>query len=63
MQRIVDRRLLAQAAREDDLDKSPDFLILRRQMEDALPVQLLGERTGRTTAVLDQAAWRRLRER
>ena len=56
LQRIVDRRLLAQAAREDGLDKSPDFLIRRRQMEDALLVQLLGERTGRTTAVPDQAA-------
>ena len=56
LQRIIDRRLLAQAAREDGLDQSPEFLIRRRQMEDALLVQLLGERTGRTTSVPDQAA-------
>jgi EpsD family peptidyl-prolyl cis-trans isomerase len=56
LQRIVDRRLLAQAAREDGLDQSPEYLIRRRQLEDALLVQLLGERTGRTTAVPDPAA-------
>lgn len=56
LQRIIDRRLLAQAAREDGLDQSPEFLLRRRQMEDALLVQLLGERTGRTTSVPDQAA-------
>lgn len=56
LQRIVDRRLLAQAAREDGLDQSPEYIIRRRQLEDALLVQLLGERTGRTTAVPDPAA-------
>jgi EpsD family peptidyl-prolyl cis-trans isomerase len=51
LQRIVERRLLAQAAREDGLDKTPEFLIRRRQLEDALLVQLLGQKLGRTTAV------------
>ena len=51
LQRIIERRLLAQAAREDGLDQTPEFLIRRRQLEDALLVQLLGERLRRTTAV------------
>jgi len=56
LQRIVERRLLAQAAREDGLDKTPEFLIRRRQLEDALLVQLLGQRLGRTTAVPEGSA-------
>ncbi len=56
LQRIVERRLLAQAAREDGLDKTPEFLIRRRQLEDALLVQLLGQRLGRTTSVPEGSA-------
>jgi EpsD family peptidyl-prolyl cis-trans isomerase len=56
LQRIVERRLLAQAAREDGLDKTPEFLIRRRQLEDALLVQLLGEKLGRTTSVPEASA-------
>ncbi len=56
LQRIIDRRLLAQAAREDGLDKTPDFLLRRRQLEDALLIQLLGQRTGRTTSVPEAKA-------
>jgi EpsD family peptidyl-prolyl cis-trans isomerase len=56
LQRIVDRRLLAQAARDDGLDKTPEFLIRRRQLEDALLVQLLSQRVGRSVAVPDAKA-------
>lgn len=56
LQRIVERRLLAQAAREDGLDQTPEFLIRRRQLEDALLVQLLGQRLGRTTSVPETTA-------
>jgi peptidyl-prolyl cis-trans isomerase C len=56
LQRIVERRLLAQAAREDGLDKTPEFLVRRRQLEDALLVQLLGERLRRTTSVPEASA-------
>lgn len=56
LQRVVERRLLAQAAREDGLDKSPEFLVRQRQLEDALLVQLLGQRLGRTTAVPEGSA-------
>lgn len=56
LQRVVERRLLAQAARDDGLDKSPEFLVRRRQLEDALLVQLLSQRLGRTTAVPEGSA-------
>ncbi len=56
LQRVVDRRLLAQEAREDGLDQSPDFLVRRRQLEDALLVQLLQERAQRSVEVPDERA-------
>jgi peptidyl-prolyl cis-trans isomerase C len=49
LQRIVERRLLAQVAAEDGLNASQDYLIRERQMRDSLLVQLLGERVERTT--------------
>jgi len=56
LQRVIDRRLLAQAARDDGLDKTPEFLVRRRQLEDALLVQLLSQRVGRSVAVPDAKA-------
>jgi EpsD family peptidyl-prolyl cis-trans isomerase len=56
LERIVDRRLLAQAARDDGMDKTPEFLIRSRQLEDALLVQLMGQRIGRSTAVPEPSA-------
>ncbi|WP_339693384.1 hypothetical protein [uncultured Parasphingorhabdus sp.] len=56
LSRIVERRLLAQSAREEDLDKTPEYLIRRRQLEDSLLVQLLGKRAERTLRVPDQQA-------
>jgi len=53
LQRIIDRRLLAEAARDDGVDKTPEFLVRRRQLEDALLIQLLSQRVGRSTAVPD----------
>ncbi|NTZ43946.1 hypothetical protein G7A66_12795 [Altererythrobacter sp. SALINAS58] len=55
LQRIIDRRLLAQAAREEGLDKTPEFITRRRQMEDGLLVQILGRNASRATEVPDQA--------
>jgi peptidyl-prolyl cis-trans isomerase C len=55
LQRIVERRLLAQAARREGIDETPDFLIRRRQLEDALLVQLLSQQAQRTTSVPDAA--------
>ncbi len=55
LQRIVERRLLAQAAREDGLDKTPDYLLRERQLRDALLVQLMGQRAERSLKVPDTA--------
>jgi peptidyl-prolyl cis-trans isomerase C len=51
LQRIVQRRLLAQAAKDDGLDMSPDYLIRRRTLDDALLVQLLAKKIGATIRV------------
>lgn len=56
LQRIIERRLLAQSAREDGLDKTPEYLIRSRQIDDALLVQLLGQRTEKTFQVPAQSA-------
>lgn len=54
LQRIIDRRLLAQSAIEEGVDQSPEYLIRRRQLEDSLLVQLLRQRQERAAAVPDQ---------
>lgn len=51
LQRIVERRLLAQEARKDGVDKTPDYLIRSRQLEDGLLVQLLGRNAERGAEV------------
>lgn len=56
LNRIVERRLLAQAAREDGLDQTPEFLIRRRQLEDALLIQLLQQKGQRAATVPSEAA-------
>ena len=56
LQRVVDRRLLAQAAKDDGLDETPDFLVRERQLQDALLVQLLSQRAERAMQVPDAAA-------
>lgn len=56
LQRIVERRLLAHSAREDGLDKTPEYLIRSRQIDDALLVQLLGQRAEKSFQVPDQQA-------
>lgn len=49
LQRIVERRLLAQVAVEDGIDAGQDYLIRERQLRDSLLAQLLSERVERTT--------------
>ena len=44
---IINRRLLAGVAREQGIDSSPDFIIRRRQLEEALLVQMLAQKTAR----------------
>lgn len=53
--RVIERRLLAQSARDEGLDKTPDYLLRERQLRDALLVQLLGQKTQRAQRVPDQS--------
>ncbi|SIN60419.1 peptidyl-prolyl cis-trans isomerase, EpsD family [Parasphingorhabdus marina DSM 22363] len=56
LQQIVDRRLLAQAARESGIDQDPAYLIRERQLSEALLVQMYAQKAGTTLKVPDQAA-------
>ena len=47
LQRVIDRKLLANAAREESLDQSPEFVIRRQQLEDGLLAQLLTQKIAR----------------
>lgn len=44
LQRIIERKLLAGAARQDGVDQNPEFIVRRQQMEDALLVQMLAKK-------------------
>ena len=56
LQRIVERRLLAGMARDDGVDKLPEYIIRQRQLDDALLVQLLRDQAGRSIRVPSEAA-------
>lgn len=56
LQRIIERRLLAKAAKDDGLDKEQEFLLRARQVNDALLVQMLGERASRGVQVPNEGA-------
>ena len=44
LQSIIDRRVISQQAREDGLDKSPDFLNQQRRMTEELLIRMFAER-------------------
>ena len=44
LERIVERKLLAGAARQDGMDQNPEFIVRRQQLEDALLVQLMAQK-------------------
>jgi len=54
LQRIIERRLLAQVARDDGIEKTQDYLLRERQLRDALLVQLLGQKTERALKIPDE---------
>jgi EpsD family peptidyl-prolyl cis-trans isomerase len=56
LQRVIDRRLLAQAARQENLDKDPEFITRRRQQEELLLVQMFGQKLSRSVRVPDAKA-------
>ena len=51
LQRLVDRRLLAQSAKEQGLDREPSFIVDQRRMTESLLVERLAKKTSDTIAV------------
>jgi EpsD family peptidyl-prolyl cis-trans isomerase len=49
LQRLIDRRLLAQQAKSDGLDKSPEFLNQQRRMTEDLLINMLVSRQANTS--------------
>ena len=56
LQRMVDRRLLVQAAKEAGLDRDPAYLTQERRMQEQLLVNLYGRKAMDTVKVPDTAA-------
>ncbi len=51
LQRIVDRRLLAQSAKDQGLDRDPAFIVEQRRVNESLLVEKLAKRTNDTIPV------------
>lgn len=56
LQRMVDRRLLVQAAKEAGLDRDPQYLTQQRRMEEQLLVSMYGKKTMDSIRVPDTTA-------
>lgn len=44
LERIVERKLLAGAARQDGIDQNPEYIVRRQQLDDALLVQMMAQK-------------------
>lgn len=51
LQRVVERKLLANNAKQDGIAETPEFIIRQQQLEDALLVQMLTQKVARTVKV------------
>ncbi len=51
LQRLIDRKLLVQQAKERNLDKDPEYLKQQRRLSDDLLISLLGKQIGGNIAV------------
>ena len=56
LQQIVDRRLMAQVAKEDGFDRDPAFLTRERRLREELLVQMYGQKQAETVRVPDATA-------
>lgn len=45
--RLIDRRLLADVARDDGVENSPEYILRKRNLEENLLVQMMGEKLAR----------------
>lgn len=53
LQRIIDRKLIVQKAREQGLDKTPEFVTRQRQLEENLLASMLGQKIATTVPMPD----------
>ncbi|MDB5686469.1 MAG: Peptidyl-prolyl cis-trans isomerase, EpsD family, partial [Rhizorhabdus sp.] len=51
--RIIDRKLIVQQARDQGIDKTPEFVSQRRRLEENLLVSMLGQKIARTVPMPD----------
>lgn len=56
LQRVIDRRLLAQAAKEQGIDRDPEFLAMQRRSSEELLVQMYSRKAASGIKVPDAAA-------
>lgn len=47
LNRLIDRRLLAAVARDEGVESSPEYILRKRQLEENLLVQMMGEKLAR----------------
>lgn len=59
LQRVIDRRLLAQEAKRDGLDRDPAYIVQQRKLSEDLLVQMYGKRAADSIRVPDAAAVQR----
>lgn len=55
LQLIIDRRLMAQVAKEEGFDRNPEFLTRERRLRETLLVQLYGQKQAETVRVPEGA--------
>lgn len=53
LQRLVDRKLIVQRAREQGLDKTPEYVAQQRRLEENLLVSMLGQKIAATVPLPD----------
>ena len=53
LQRLVDRKLIVQKAREQGLDKTPEYVAQQRRLEENLLVSMLGQKIAATVPLPD----------
>lgn len=53
LQRLVDRKLIVQKAREQGLDKTPEYVTQQRRLEENLLVSMLGQKIAATVPLPD----------
>jgi len=53
LQRLIDRKLIVQKAREQGLDKTPEFVTRQRQLEENLLASMLGQKIAGTVPMPD----------